>query len=77
MTLIALVPLLTVMLAVFSVFPMFASFQGALERLLLQNLVPDAFARPLLHSWRVAFDHPLTGVRVAAEATPPEEELRP
>ena len=48
MTLIALVPLLTVMLAVFSVFPMFASFQGALERLLLQNLVPDAFARPVL-----------------------------
>lgn len=48
MTLIALVPLLTVMLAVFSAFPMFASFQGALERLLLQNLVPDAFARPVL-----------------------------
>jgi membrane protein len=48
MTLIALVPLLTVMLAVFSAFPMFASFQGALERLLLQNLVPDAIARPVL-----------------------------
>ena len=37
----------------------------------------ESFARPLLHSWRVAFDHPLTGVRVAAEAKPPEEELRP
>lgn len=48
MTLIALVPLLTVMLAAFSAFPVFASFQGALERLFLQNLVPDAIARPVL-----------------------------
>jgi membrane protein len=47
-SLIALVPLLTVMLAVFSAFPMFSSFQGALERLLLQNLVPDNIARPVL-----------------------------
>lgn len=48
MTLIALVPLLTVTLAAFSAFPMFSSFQGALERLLLQNLVPDAISRPVL-----------------------------
>jgi membrane protein len=47
-TLIALVPLVTVMLAVFSAFPMFASFQGALEKYFLQALVPDAIAKPVL-----------------------------
>lgn len=49
-TLIALVPLLTVMLAVFSAFPMFASFQTALEKYLLQALVPEHIARPVLKS---------------------------
>ena len=49
-TLIALVPLFTVMLAVFSAFPMFSSFQGALERYFLQALVPDAIARPVLQA---------------------------
>ena len=49
-TLIALVPLFTVALALFSAFPVFSSFQGALERLLLQNLVPDAIARPVMSS---------------------------
>ena len=47
-TLIALVPLVTVMLAVFSAFPMFASFQGALEKYFLQSLVPDGIAKPVL-----------------------------
>lgn len=47
-TLIALVPLLTVMLAVFTAFPMFAKFQGALEQFLLQSLVPDSIAKPVL-----------------------------
>ena len=47
-TLIALVPLLTVTLALFTAFPMFNAFQGALERLFLQNLVPDTIARPVL-----------------------------
>lgn len=47
-TLISLVPLVTVMLALFTAFPMFASFQGALEKFLLQNLVPDSLARPVL-----------------------------
>lgn len=47
-TLIALVPLLTVTLALFTAFPMFNTFQGALERLFLQNLVPDSIARPVL-----------------------------
>jgi len=47
-TLIALVPLITVMLAVFTAFPMFASLQGALEKYFLQHLVPDTLARPVL-----------------------------
>lgn len=47
-TTIALVPLVTVALAVFSAFPMFASFQRALEKYFLQSLVPDTIARPVL-----------------------------
>jgi membrane protein len=49
-TLIAMVPLLTVMLAVFSAFPMFASFQVALQKYFLQNLVPNNIATPVLRS---------------------------
>jgi len=49
-TLIALVPLLTVMLAVFTAFPMFSAFQGALEKYFLQMLVPDTIARPVLRA---------------------------
>ena len=49
-TLIALVPLLTVMLAVFTAFPIFSSFQGALEKYFLQSLVPDTIARPVLRA---------------------------
>ena len=47
-TLIALVPLITVMLAVFTAFPMFSTFRGALEQFFLQNLVPDNIAKPVL-----------------------------
>jgi membrane protein len=47
-TLISLVPLLTVMLALFSAFPMFASFQDALQKYFLQSLVPDGIAKPVL-----------------------------
>jgi membrane protein len=47
-TLISLVPLLTVMLAVFSAFPMFSAFQVALQKYFLQSLVPDHIARPVL-----------------------------
>jgi len=47
-TLISLVPLFTVMLAVFSAFPMFSNFQGALEKYFLQALVPDGIAKPVL-----------------------------
>jgi membrane protein len=47
-TTIALVPLATVMFAVFTAFPMFGTFRKALELYLLQNLVPDQIAKPVL-----------------------------
>jgi membrane protein len=47
-TMISLVPLATVTFALFTAFPMFASFRKALEVYFLQNLVPDAIARPVL-----------------------------
>ncbi len=47
-TLISLVPLVTVMLALFTAFPMFAKFQVALQKYFLQALVPDTIARPVL-----------------------------
>ena len=49
-TVISLVPLMTVMLALFTAFPMFASFQRALEKYFLQALVPDSIAKPVLAS---------------------------
>ncbi|HEX2013511.1 MAG TPA: YihY family inner membrane protein [Roseateles sp.] len=47
-TLISLVPLLTVMLALFTAFPIFASFQQALEKYFLQSLIPANIAKPVL-----------------------------
>jgi len=47
-TVISLVPLMTVMLALFTAFPMFAKFQSALQQYLVQSLVPDNIARPVL-----------------------------
>ena len=47
-TTIALVPMATVMFAVFTAFPMFGSFRRALEQYFVQNLVPDSIARPVL-----------------------------
>lgn len=49
-TTIALVPLATVMLAVFSAFPMFGEFRGAVENYFLQALIPDGIARPVLEA---------------------------
>ncbi|MDZ7591441.1 MAG: YihY family inner membrane protein [Rubrivivax sp.] len=49
-TLIALVPLVTVMLAVFTAFPMFSNIQGDLERYFMRSLVPDNIARPVLRA---------------------------
>ena len=47
-TTIALVPLFTVALAVFTVFPMFGQFQNVLQRWLIESLVPDSIARQVL-----------------------------
>lgn len=47
-TLISLVPLLTVMLALFTAFPIFSSFQQSLEKYFLQSLIPANIARPVL-----------------------------
>ena len=44
-TTISLVPLFTVALAIFSAFPMFARLETALERWLVQSLVPDSIAK--------------------------------
>jgi len=49
-TLISLVPLLTVMLAVFTAFPIFASLQTALEQYFLKSLIPANIAKPVLAS---------------------------
>jgi membrane protein len=49
-TLISLVPLVTVMLALFTAFPMFGRFQTALQQYFLQSLVPDNIARPVLQA---------------------------
>lgn len=49
-TLISLVPLFTVMLALFSAFPMFSTFQSSLETYFLQSLVPDNIAKPVLRA---------------------------
>lgn len=47
-TLNSLVPLVTVMLAVFSAFPMFGQFQVSLQTYFVQTLVPDGIARPVM-----------------------------
>ncbi|MDN3921622.1 YihY family inner membrane protein [Roseateles violae] len=47
-TLISLVPLLTVALALFTAFPIFASFQQALEQYFLKSLIPPNIAKPVL-----------------------------
>jgi membrane protein len=49
-TLIALVPLVTVMLAVFTAFPMFAGLEEAVQKYFLQNLVPDSIAKPVMRA---------------------------
>lgn len=47
-TLLALVPLFVLGLAVFSVFPMFSQFQEAIQRWLVESLVPESIARQVL-----------------------------
>ncbi len=36
----------------------------------------DAAARQMLHAWRLAFPHPITGVRISTEAPPPDDFIR-
>ncbi len=47
-TSIALVPFFTVALAIFTAFPMFSKLQGALQKWLIQSLIPDNIARQVL-----------------------------
>ncbi len=47
-TTIALVPLFTVALAIFTAFPMFGKLQGVLQKWLVESLVPDNIARQVL-----------------------------
>ncbi len=47
-TSIALVPFITVALAIFTAFPMFSKLQGALQGWLIQSLIPDNIARQVL-----------------------------
>ena len=47
-TLLALVPLFTVGLAVFSAFPVFGKFQDTLQRWLIDSLVPESISRQVL-----------------------------
>ena len=47
-TTIALVPLITVVLAVFTAFPMFAILQTVLQQWLIESLVPDNIAKQVL-----------------------------
>lgn len=47
-TIIALVPFFTVVLALFTAFPVFGKLQGALQTWLVQSLVPDAISRQVL-----------------------------
>ncbi|MEY4764538.1 MAG: hypothetical protein RI907_1211 [Pseudomonadota bacterium] len=49
-TTIALVPLFTVMLALFSAFPVFSRFRKMLEQQVLTDMVPEAIAKPVLLS---------------------------
>lgn len=47
-TMIALVPLFTVVLAIFTAFPMFSKMQGVLQQWLVESLIPDNIARNVL-----------------------------
>lgn len=47
-TLIALVPFVTVALAVFTVFPIFSDFQAVVQKQLVESLVPDNISRQVL-----------------------------
>ena len=66
-TTIALVPLVTVALALFTVFPMFATLQGGLQRWLVDSLIPDNIARQVL-SYLTQFASQASGLGIAGFA---------
>lgn len=47
-TILALVPMLTVVLALFTAFPLFNEFQGSLEEFLTRNLMPEAVSETIM-----------------------------
>lgn len=47
-TIIALVPLFTVILAIFTAFPMFSKLQGSLQQWLASSLIPDPIAKQVM-----------------------------
>lgn len=47
-TMLALVPILTIALAIFTGFPLFTSFRNSLEAYFIQNLMPQSFANVIL-----------------------------
>ncbi len=49
-TLISLVPAMTVMLALFTAFPIFSRFQQALQQYFLRGLAPETIARPVMQA---------------------------
>ncbi len=49
-TVLALVPLFTLALAIFTVFPIFAQVQDQLQRWLFESLVPESISRQVLGS---------------------------
>jgi membrane protein len=49
-TVLALVPILTVALAIFTAFPLFASFRASLEAYFIQNLMPKGIANSVLNN---------------------------
>nr|WP_246295065.1 YihY family inner membrane protein [Schlegelella koreensis] len=47
-TLISIVPLVTVLLALFSALPLFSNLQGSLQRYFLRSLIPDSISQTVL-----------------------------
>jgi membrane protein len=66
-TTIALVPFLTVALALFTAFPMFATLQGNLQRWLVESLIPDNIARQVL-GYLTQFASKASGLGIAGLA---------
>jgi membrane protein len=66
-TTIALVPLITVALALFTVFPTFAKLQGSLQLWLVDSLIPDNIARQVL-GYLTQFASKASGLGIAGFA---------